>query len=191
MFHDEPSGYELCGDMDHTLRPLVEGKTGPLESIRLGYRCMALWKPSGPIYAFNGTNQKVAEIPRPTGYLYALGRGADETILVPTISGFVYRFDMDGHLVETVTLDIPMHLLAVAQLPDGRYLACIGDRQFGLDVTPSFVLFDRSGKFKQLALQRQSYDPQFEVLLWGDVLVSDCPSSADFAASKLSRAKYL
>lgn len=160
--------------MHHIIRPLVEGPPGPLRSLPLGTGCIALWKGRGPVYAFDGPHGTFAEIQGPGSYIYALGRGAEQTILVPTIRGLVYRYDMDGRLVETVTLENPMHLLAVAQLPDGRYLACIGDRVFEWGVTPYFALFDRAGKFQQLVMQRQiSEPPFFEVLPWGDVLLKD------------------
>lgn len=96
--------------MHHTIRSLVEGPPGPLRSLPLGPGCIALWKGRGPIYAFEGRHGTLGEIPSPGSYIYALGRGADQTILVPTIRGLVYRYDMVGRLVETVTLDNPMHL---------------------------------------------------------------------------------
>ncbi|MBY9068224.1 hypothetical protein K1X12_15065 [Hyphomonas sp. WL0036] len=80
---------------------------------------------------------------------------------------------MDGRLAEMVTLDNSTHLLAVTQLPDGRYLACIGDRLFESGVTPYFALFDRSGNFEELIVQSQISEPQLEVLPWGDVLSTD------------------
>lgn len=62
----------------------------------------------------------------------------------------------------------------MTQLPDGRYLACIGDRLFEWGVTPYFALFDCAGKFEQPVMQRQiSEPPFFEVLPWGDVLLTD------------------